>query len=81
MTSHYIRWFEELRTQDVGLVGGKNASLGEMVGRLKGAGIRVPDGFALSNHGLTAQRRLLLRRFLRCSPSSTRCSVVTKATT
>lgn len=42
----YIRWFEELRSQDVPLVGGKNASLGEMIRTLKGEGIRVPDGFA-----------------------------------
>jgi pyruvate,water dikinase len=32
--------------KDVESVGGKNASLGEMIGRLAGAGVRVPDGFA-----------------------------------
>jgi pyruvate,water dikinase len=42
----YIRWFESLGSQDVKLVGGKNASLGEMIGTLKGEGIQVPDGFA-----------------------------------
>lgn len=42
----YIRWFEELRREDVATVGGKNASLGEMVQTLKEQGIRVPDGFA-----------------------------------
>ncbi len=42
----YIRWFEELRSDDVPLVGGKNASLGEMIKALKQKGIRVPDGFA-----------------------------------
>jgi pyruvate, water dikinase len=42
----YIRWFESLNSQDVGVVGGKNASLGEMVGALKGEGIEVPEGFA-----------------------------------
>ena len=36
----------ELRMKDVEFVGGKNASLGEMIGRLSGAGVRVPDGFA-----------------------------------
>ena len=36
----------ELRMKDVESVGGKNASLGEMIGRLSGAGVRVPDGFA-----------------------------------
>jgi pyruvate,water dikinase len=48
MASHetYICWFEHLRSSDVPIVGGKNASLGEMVHTLKGEGIRVPDGFA-----------------------------------
>ena len=38
--------FERLRMGDVDEVGGKNASLGEMIGELGGAGIRVPGGFA-----------------------------------
>jgi len=38
--------FEQLRMSDVEAVGGKNASLGEMIGQLAGAGIRVPGGFA-----------------------------------
>jgi len=38
--------FERLRMTDVDQVGGKNASLGEMIGQLAGAGIRVPGGFA-----------------------------------
>ncbi|NBB74233.1 MAG: phosphoenolpyruvate synthase [Bacteroidetes bacterium] len=42
----YIRRFEELSNDDVAVVGGKNASLGEMIGALKEAGVRVPDGFA-----------------------------------
>ena len=42
----YVRWFEKLGSNDVGVVGGKNASLGEMISTLKGKGIRVPDGFA-----------------------------------
>jgi pyruvate, water dikinase len=42
----YIRWFEELSSKDVEKVGGKNASLGEMVKNLKQKGIEVPDGFA-----------------------------------
>jgi pyruvate,water dikinase len=37
---------DELRMTDVESVGGKNASLGEMIGRLAGAGVRVPGGFA-----------------------------------
>ena len=42
----HIAWFETLRSGDVGRVGGKNASLGEMVRALKTEGVRVPDGFA-----------------------------------
>ena len=38
--------FERLRMRDVDQVGGKNASLGEMIGELSSAGIRVPGGFA-----------------------------------
>jgi len=38
--------FGQLRMKDVESVGGKNASLGEMIGRLAEAGVRVPDGFA-----------------------------------
>lgn len=41
-----VRWFSDIRRRDVGTVGGKNASLGEMIGQLKSAGIRVPGGFA-----------------------------------
>ncbi len=43
-----ILWFEELTVKDVPLVGGKNASLGEMVKNLGSKGIRVPPGFATS---------------------------------
>ena len=39
-------WLEALGAEDVSKVGGKNASLGEMIGALKNEGIRVPDGFA-----------------------------------
>ena len=45
---HYIRWFEELRIEDVPLVGGKNASLGEMYRELTTHGVRVPNGFAIT---------------------------------
>jgi pyruvate,water dikinase len=41
-----VRWFEDLSKEDVSRVGGKNASLGEMIRMLKDEGIRVPDGFA-----------------------------------
>lgn len=43
-----ILWFDRLGRGDVARVGGKNASLGEMVGALAAQGIRVPPGFATS---------------------------------
>ena len=42
----YVASFEHLRMTDVESVGGKNASLGEMISQLAGAGVRVPGGFA-----------------------------------
>ena len=42
----YIIPFEELRMSDVEIVGGKNASLGEMISQLHSKGVRVPTGFA-----------------------------------
>ncbi|RAX49558.1 phosphoenolpyruvate synthase [Arthrobacter sp. AQ5-05] len=41
-----IQWFSELGLDDLDQVGGKNASLGEMVQNLTSAGVQVPDGFA-----------------------------------
>ena len=45
----YIIWFDELGMNDVERVGGKNASLGEMISHLSAAGVRVPGGFATSS--------------------------------
>jgi pyruvate,water dikinase len=44
--NEYVVWFEALGIDDVARVGGKNASLGEMISRLSEAGVTVPDGFA-----------------------------------
>ncbi len=44
--TEYIAWFDQLTMKDVGLVGGKNASLGEMISHLSQAGVNVPTGFA-----------------------------------
>ena len=44
----YIRWFNEIGINDVPLVGGKNASLGEMYQNLTAEGVRVPNGFAVT---------------------------------
>jgi pyruvate,water dikinase len=41
-----VVWFETLGRGDVAVVGGKNASLGEMVRHLTGQGVKVPAGFA-----------------------------------
>ncbi|TMA37155.1 MAG: hypothetical protein E6J82_19180 [Deltaproteobacteria bacterium] len=47
----FVRWFAEVGLGDVGLVGGKVASLGEMIRELSPLGIRVPDGFAITAEG------------------------------
>jgi len=44
----YVRFFEEFGYEDVPLVGGKNASLGEMYRKLTGEGVLVPNGFAIT---------------------------------
>jgi pyruvate, water dikinase len=46
MTNNNVRWFSSLRMSDLDQVGGKNASLGEMISNLADAGVQVPDGFA-----------------------------------
>lgn len=46
--AHYVRWFSEIGIGDVPLVGGKNASLGEMYDKLAAEGVRVPNGFAVT---------------------------------
>ncbi len=43
-----IKWFRAIRLGDVPLVGGKTASLGELYGELGAAGVRVPNGFAIT---------------------------------
>ncbi|PTB89091.1 phosphoenolpyruvate synthase [Pseudidiomarina aestuarii] len=42
----YVLWYDQLGMNDVGRVGGKNASLGEMISNLAGVGVSVPNGFA-----------------------------------
>ena len=46
--SPFIKWFSEISVEDIPLVGGKNASLGEMFSSLAPKGVRVPDGFAIT---------------------------------
>jgi pyruvate,water dikinase len=60
----YVRWFETLGMKDLEVVGGKNASIGEMMANLSQAGVRVPGGFATTaaafreflHHNLLDQR-------------------------
>src|SRR5690242_7704280 len=53
-----VVWFKDLGLSDVESVGGKNASLGEMVQHLAAAGVSVPDGFATT---ADAYRRFLAK--------------------
>lgn len=46
--ARYIRWFDEIDIHDVPLVGGKNASLGELYRELTPKGVRVTNGFAIT---------------------------------
>ncbi len=51
---HHIVWFSDPESSDVTLLGGKNASLGEMTRNLHHAGIAVPEGFAITASGYWA---------------------------
>jgi pyruvate,water dikinase len=62
--AQHVVWFEEIARHDVARVGGKNASLGEMVGNLAAKGVKVPPGYAttadaywrfIDNNGLRAK--------------------------
>ncbi|MDC1208962.1 phosphoenolpyruvate synthase [Litorivicinus sp.] len=48
--NNYILWFDQIGMNDVERVGGKNASLGEMISNLAGVGVNVPNGFATTAH-------------------------------
>ncbi len=47
-TNEQLLWFDEITLKDLPKVGGKNASLGEMIRHLAGMGIKVPEGFAIT---------------------------------
>lgn len=49
-SQRYILSFKEISKKDVPLVGGKNASLGEMIRELTKKGVQIPDGFALTSY-------------------------------
>jgi pyruvate,water dikinase len=44
----YIRWFKEIKIEDIPSIGGKNASLGEMSRELASQGVKIPNGFAVT---------------------------------
>lgn len=46
----YVLWYQELGMGDVNKVGGKNASLGEMISNLSNAGVQVPGGYATTSY-------------------------------
>jgi pyruvate,water dikinase len=48
MTGGYVLWFKQLGIDDVPIVGGKNASLGEMYRKLTKKGVNIPNGFAIT---------------------------------
>lgn len=50
----YIRRFSEISMKDLSLVGGKNASLGEMYQALRGKGVRIPEGFVVTADAFSA---------------------------
>jgi pyruvate, water dikinase len=54
MEKPYILWFDEIGLQDLPLVGGKNASLGEMRKELSKSGVNVPNGFAVTVNAYNA---------------------------
>ncbi len=47
-TKKLVLWFNEIELDDIPQVGGKNASLGEMIQALTGKGVNIPDGFAVT---------------------------------
>ena len=49
-STEHVLWLDQLRLDDLAEVGGKNASLGEMIGNLGGLGVAVPGGFATTAH-------------------------------
>ena len=59
MNDRLVLDLAEVRMSDVAAVGGKSASLGEMISQLGAAGVRVPGGFATTAH---AYRAFLARR-------------------
>ena len=66
--SQYVIRFEDLRMSDVESVGGKNASLGEMISQLANSGVRVPGGFATTAEAYRALASELLDHHATAKP-------------
>ncbi len=49
MAKPYLVWLDQVGMEDIGLVGGKNASLGEMIRVLSTMGINIPYGFVVTS--------------------------------
>ena len=75
----FIKWFRELSIGDIPLVGGKNASLGEMFRELAPKGVKVPDGFAITSDAYRHFLRSadLMRKSRASSAASTRATWTT----
>ena len=54
MSTANVLWLDQLRMDDLAHVGGKNASLGEMIGNLANLGVSVPGGFATTSEAFKA---------------------------
>ncbi|HOI67415.1 MAG TPA: PEP/pyruvate-binding domain-containing protein, partial [Thiomonas arsenitoxydans] len=65
-----ILQLDDVRMSDIDQVGGKNASLGEMISQLSGSGVRVPGGFATTAHAF--------RQFLRAGGLGERIETMLK---
>jgi pyruvate,water dikinase len=66
--TEFIRWFDDIGLDDVPLVGGKNASLGELLRELTRSGVRVPEGFAITTEAY--------RHFMNVTGLATRISAM-----
>jgi hypothetical protein len=71
----FVLWFEEVGIADIPLVGGKNASLGEMIQQLTPKGVNVPTGFATMAHAFRyfversrKNATATVGRMLQCAP-------------
>ena len=77
----HVAWLKDLRMADLGKVGGKNASLGEMIGELSRAGVRVPGGFATTAAAFEAFLAVVRQQVLARAPARDRLRTPSRRTT